>query len=156
MIFFWRSSHFSSRASPVGLLDQKKMATGHAAYARVDTFDPVNDPRTPWDGIVYSCGEDGARFRSRPHVCKTHGIDLREDCGGCDNYRNKYQENFRGCGARWIGGTTCYYCHRRSPWIMETILPTRAYLERNGFDMSLVPDSVWKAWEERKRRIRAE
>lgn len=130
------------------------MATGHAAYATVDTFDPVNDPRTPWDGIVYVCGLESAKRKASHLLCPDHGPEHVDECSPCERHASAVRSNLR-CGARWIGGTTCYYCHRRNPWVMETILPTRAYLEYNDFDMSLVPDSVRKAWEERKRRIRA-
>lgn len=120
------------------------MATSYGTYSRYpNTFDPVNDPKAPEDHIVFVCGENGARRRSKPFRCKTHGEVHEDDCRACDLHKIALRDNFRGCGAVWRGGDTCYYCQQ--PHVMEVILPTEAYLRYNGFPEKGIPPSVREA-----------
>ncbi len=128
------------------------MATSFGAYSRFpDEFDPVNHPRTPWDRTVFVCGLRTARAKASHLSCPDHKGDHATDCDRCERHASAVRSNLR-CGARWTGGDTCYYCNPSH--VMEAILPTKAYLEYNEFDMTRVPRSVreaWKALEERRR-----
>ena len=119
------------------------MATSYGIHGYFKgEFDPTKN-RSPWDNIVHFCGENGARIRSRPHACRTHGIDLQEGCGECDNYRNKYQENFRGCGKKWIGGDTCWDCVMKRPGGAEAmiiVMPKVEYLRYNDYKGYIPPE----------------
>lgn len=130
------------------------MATSFGAYARcLETYDPVNDPRAPWDRFVYVCGLRAARTKAARLLCPDHGHEHAKDCDSCDRHATAVRAELR-CGARWIGGDTCYYC--QPSHVMEVILPTKAYLEYNDFDMRRVPNAVWDAWRTLDEKRRAE
>lgn len=106
-------------------------------------FDPEK-LRAPWDKNTFVCGQNGARFRARKYKCETHGASLTEGCRGCDLYRKKYEENFRGCGTRWTGGDTCWTCVMKRAGgteAMIAVMPKVEYLRYNGY-AGRIPEEV--------------
>ena len=118
------------------------MASSHGIYSNWDLKFNPSFPKTPFDNVVFYCGQDKVKRNARGEMCEKHGEEHENGCIQCQKHIVALNKS-PSCGKKWVGGTTCYNCIGEDA--LKLIKPRKEYLDYNEY-CGPIPQELHLFW----------